>query len=776
MTTATRKKSVRGIKPPGEPLEQDLRAQPGAYVSTPGGMKAYVTGLDLRNPGKVLIDYAAKSMGSDSYPIGLLTLLQPALEPAIEKSCENLLSQKLEIDNSAAVIIAPENCNSFKVGDRVRVIQGAAKDLESHVTKIEPELVHSVSLKIGGRQKPDCLLKIDDPLIEVGDRVSRAKSSWEVRAVSNDGYVTINQATGNTITSARVLYDDLLNNSEPHITCADCLHSRAAKTDDGDELRCELDNFYGTITPDTAAEVHALHCDEYEEVLTHEKIQSIYEAQVIKKGIKIPTTKPSGTIVPSVLVVTERRQKPYRLPEIARHKVLSETAQQLRLEGIKNQWKDGCFCLPNDDAADRVDQLYSKFQAALDNLADYLRQLGHYPRKAKELGAIIVGKGPDGETYKLAKNQPNPLSPTVIQAYDPDRDSFLELSDWIVYPNPTHRRRLIKHTPQMLRIVESVGGKEYESPTAQSGNFLCPDDAAWDRFLVLHGAAETAASAFTGYLKTLGTYSEALRDGRYSSMPSNPAPTPSNSSALAVQATVIDAELMPTEAEQIQELEELEQAITQGIDKRNRADRQIWLAAAQIRDRQLWKLGGYRNFASYCLVRWTWQNSYAQEIATAGETARLLSQSGVPDNCLPTSVAAYRPLKALPPELRASAIDHALENDGKLTAQSLAKAAEAVNLQQIAANPEEALDDPETWKSQEKLQAAGVEFREVEVSRPDISPITAAEIEAIAQEAAKLVWVKLAHRCDQGVLESLDGELIEAIREVMEFQLLEEQE
>jgi hypothetical protein len=235
----------------------------------------------------------------------------------------------------------------------------------------------------------------------------------------------------------------------------------------------------------------------------------------------VATAKTQTPIVPSVLVVTQPRQHPYQLPAISRHKVLSETNQQLRLEGIKNQWKDKVFCLPSNTAADEVDRLYSAFQQALDELANYLRELGHYPRKAKEVGAIKVGKGSDGPTFSLVKGKPNPLSPTVIAAYDPDDDRFLNLSDWQLYPRNPVRERLVRHSPQMLRIIAEFNGNEYESPTSQAGHFVCPDDFAWGRYLELHDRAATASQALQDYLAKLGTYAQASADGRYKSSPAS---------------------------------------------------------------------------------------------------------------------------------------------------------------------------------------------------------------------------------------------------------------
>jgi hypothetical protein len=64
---------------------------------------------------------------------------------------------------------------AFKVGDRVRVTKGAAKGLISHITAIEPDLKHSCTLHVGGRQRPDYLEKLEaepEPAQAVGESVT----------------------------------------------------------------------------------------------------------------------------------------------------------------------------------------------------------------------------------------------------------------------------------------------------------------------------------------------------------------------------------------------------------------------------------------------------------------------------------------------------------------------------------------------------------------------------------------------------------------------------
>jgi len=45
----------------------DPRTQAGAYVKTPGGLRAYVVKRDPKDSDRVIIEYAAKGMGTDNY-------------------------------------------------------------------------------------------------------------------------------------------------------------------------------------------------------------------------------------------------------------------------------------------------------------------------------------------------------------------------------------------------------------------------------------------------------------------------------------------------------------------------------------------------------------------------------------------------------------------------------------------------------------------------------------------------------------------------------------
>jgi hypothetical protein len=78
-------------------------AQAGACVKVPSGARAYVIGGDPLNPERVLIEYEAKGMGTDSYAPRSLTLVQaapeatlPQLDPA-NKSLKATAAQAVKL-------------------------------------------------------------------------------------------------------------------------------------------------------------------------------------------------------------------------------------------------------------------------------------------------------------------------------------------------------------------------------------------------------------------------------------------------------------------------------------------------------------------------------------------------------------------------------------------------------------------------------------------------------------------------------------------------------
>jgi hypothetical protein len=213
-------------------------------------------------------------------------------------------------------------------------------------------------------------------------------------------------------------------------------------------------------------------------------------------------------IVPDILLFDEQRH-PYRLPDAQQLPVRYGTPTTVRVElagqSVTKQQAQ-VWCIPDDAAWERLVEVHQAFQAALDTLAGALRTLGSYPQRLKEAGGM--------------KQAPNPLAPTVILAQDPD-----DVGRWWSQLGrvPLIRRFTVaQHTPQMLRLVESMA-----TICAQRDHFVCPTDADWERVQAAHQAAEDARRAFERALTELGTYDQALHDGRYQQEPPAPvAPAP----------------------------------------------------------------------------------------------------------------------------------------------------------------------------------------------------------------------------------------------------------
>jgi len=206
-------------------------------------------------------------------------------------------------------------------------------------------------------------------------------------------------------------------------------------------------------------------------------------------------------LVPHVLVVCDRLH-PYKLPEIERATVLYSTATMVRVLGAAgySKSKHKVYCLPTETAWTELQTAYSKLQTALDALANYLRSLLSYIKKLEAAGGI--------------KTAPNPLSPTVICAPDPDYNHTPIWNDWDIYPPTPIQDQVEKHTPQMLKLI----GNPLQEYTTQGDRFCCPSKNHWFKYCKLHGSAQSAAHTLKTILKQLGTYDQAS-DGRYTSLP-----------------------------------------------------------------------------------------------------------------------------------------------------------------------------------------------------------------------------------------------------------------
>jgi hypothetical protein len=142
-----------------------------------------------------------------------------------------------------------------------------------------------------------------------------------------------------------------------------------------------------------------------------------------------------------------------------------------------------------------------------------------------------------------------------------------------------------------------------------------------------------------------------------------------------IPTTPIDGELLPSPTEH---LSQLEAEIETGQQLRAEGERRIWMAAATIRQHELWKLhvdrqGNliFKSFPDYCKQKWGWERSQSHAIAQTGQVVLQLKQSGVPDKLLPDSVSQGTELARLEPEQRLTVIDRVVEEKGRLSAKAI---------------------------------------------------------------------------------------------------------
>ncbi|WP_242042077.1 hypothetical protein [Leptolyngbya sp. FACHB-541] len=229
-----------------------------------------------------------------------------------------------------------------------------------------------------------------------------------------------------------------------------------------------------------------------------------YEGDQLALPIKPGKVKP---VVSHCLVIGDRLD-PYQAPVIERLPVGYATPQSVRLvRGVSvdmypkrvtynkpefNADHSFVYCLPEEQSWATAVRLHGEFQAALEAIAKHLRSLGAYSTRLKEAGGL--------------KKAPNPLTPTVILAEDPDSPSWgvpNYLGWWGV--SRVERYPIVKHSAVMMRLQQGT----YEQPTSQQGKFCCPDDAAWQRLQQLQEQAIAISETIRIELEKLGTYQQA---------------------------------------------------------------------------------------------------------------------------------------------------------------------------------------------------------------------------------------------------------------------------
>lgn len=219
-----------------------------------------------------------------------------------------------------------------------------------------------------------------------------------------------------------------------------------------------------------------------------------------------PVSDRPAPLVPQVLVLANQPD-PYTLPEREILTVLYHTAEMVAGrrpdDTTCKRRQERVYCLPDEAAQEHVAAAFTHYQATLTAIAEQLRTLGTYESRLAAAGG--------------SERAPNPLTPTAIAAPDPDGYHAPSFDHALKVPR-AERSVLVNHTAKMLRIERSAA-----TISSQAGYFVCPDEAAWEQLEELRANATEAHAVLVELLAELGTYQQALADGRYSHQA---APTP----------------------------------------------------------------------------------------------------------------------------------------------------------------------------------------------------------------------------------------------------------
>jgi hypothetical protein len=202
-----------------------------------------------------------------------------------------------------------------------------------------------------------------------------------------------------------------------------------------------------------------------------------------------------------VVVHIGERPSPYELPPIARYPVLYHTPTTVRLAAPAKHLVDGkspsrlieaVWCLRCEDDWVQAQIAYTLLQKALHDLAAELRRLGNYAKRLAEADGVA--------------HPPNPLTPTVITAADPDDPTPTWYWDtWRI--SPVERERVTRHTAQML----STNG--IHTDTQQRDHFVCPTGADWERVSICYQQVKATRAKWLALLDHYGTYRSAATGG-----------------------------------------------------------------------------------------------------------------------------------------------------------------------------------------------------------------------------------------------------------------------
>jgi len=220
------------------------------------------------------------------------------------------------------------------------------------------------------------------------------------------------------------------------------------------------------------------------------------------------TVGETNRIVPAALIVGQQ-QRPWTLPDLEIWPLLKHTDHKVQLRtsdgrGTLTKNQGQVICLPDRAALDAVVIAYARLDAAMQRTAQELRRMGTYAAHLAQATAANSGRLPA-----------DPVTPWVVSALEPDRE-YAPSMDYLhvaVEPRPVslslHRVR--KHTPQTLVLEGS-----YATSSKMEDHYACADGAAWAPARVAIQEVWAAQAAWAALLEWLGTYKQALADGRYS--------------------------------------------------------------------------------------------------------------------------------------------------------------------------------------------------------------------------------------------------------------------
>ncbi len=220
------------------------------------------------------------------------------------------------------------------------------------------------------------------------------------------------------------------------------------------------------------------------------------------------TVGETNRIVPAALIVGQQ-QRPWTLPDLEIWPLLKHTDHKVQLRtsdgrGTLTKNQGQVICLPDRAALDAVVIAYARLDAAMQRTAQELRRMGTYAAHLARATAANSGRLPA-----------DPVTPWAVSALEPDRE-YAPSMDYLhvaveARPVSLSLHRVRKHTPQTLVLEGS-----YATSSKMEDHYPCADGTAW---LVVREAVRevwAAQAAWAALRQQLGTYKEALADGRYS--------------------------------------------------------------------------------------------------------------------------------------------------------------------------------------------------------------------------------------------------------------------